>query len=398
MALRRAISLFSGAGGDTLGLEAAGYTVVAFSENNAAAIQTHQANFPHSTLLKDPTTGSTDIRKIPDSVFEPYCGQIDLIFAGFPCQGFSHAGKKRADDPRNELAQEFARVARIIKPRWIIGENVKGLLSRMGHDPAQPPTAPLRPVIDILRDMFNAAGYKLTYNVVNVPDVGVPQLRKRLILVGFRSTQFFPYIEWPKPATPAPHIRPLLESHLRGATPLKAPVPETRYLIATTETTPTGTPHPNLIRLATGVRNRSTKERAAEPTNTEKTIIEPDGLISFGTRKSSYHGEVVDPDTPSKTIICTYNLCPRLFVGLRDPTGAAWIRCLSVRELAGIQGFPASFTWCGEEKAVITQIGNAVPPPLATYIALALDHTRFARTPQITAAAATVAESDDDDE
>ena len=85
MTTKQAISLFSGAGGDTLGLESAGYTVVAFSENNVNAIATHQANFPHSTLLRNPETGSTDIRKLPDSVFAAYRDQIDLLFAGFPC-------------------------------------------------------------------------------------------------------------------------------------------------------------------------------------------------------------------------------------------------------------------------------------------------------------------------
>jgi site-specific DNA-cytosine methylase len=153
-------------------------------------------------------------------------------------------------------------------------------------------------------------------------------------------------------------------------------------LIDTTETEATGSVHPNLQRLAAGLRNRSTKEKTDDPKNPNKTVIEAGGLISFGRRKSGYHGEVVDPDGPSKTIICTYNLCPRLFVGLRSPNGATWVRTLSVTELAQIQGFPADYPWQGGEKAAIIQIGNAVPPPLATAIATALNKTTFKRTPQ----------------
>jgi DNA (cytosine-5)-methyltransferase 1 len=394
----KAISLFSGAGGDTEGLHAAGYDVVAYSENNAAAIATHQARFPDSVLLKDPKTGSTDIRKIPDSVFAEYTDQINTIFAGFPCQGFSHAGKKRADDPRNELVYEFARVVRLVKPRFIIGENVAGLLSRKGRAPEDPPTAPLRPVISIISDLFAAAGYKLTYNVVAATDVSVPQKRKRLIIVGYRSTRFWPHLEWPT-ATSVATIRSFLESSLEGAVPAPstAVAPDPRFWITTTETAPTGTPHPNLLRLAGGVRNLSSKELATAPAGTPKATTEPGGLISFGTRSSSYHGEVVDPDGPSKTIICTYGLCPRLFVGLHNPTtNSYWIRCLLPRELAQIQGFPADYPWQGDAKSQITQIGNAVPPPLAAYIGRALKSISCRTQPQNTPA--TVADDDDEEE
>ena len=78
---------------------------------------------------------------------------------------------------------------------------------------------------------------------------------------------------------------------------------------------------------------------------------------------------IVNPDVPCNTIISTYNLCPRLFVGLHNPTiNKYWIRCMTSKELGQIQGFPATYQWQGTEKEKIIQIGNAVPPPLAERI------------------------------
>ncbi len=290
------------------------------------------------------------------------------------CQGFSHAGKKRADDPRNELVHEFIRAARLVQPEWIIGENVKGLLSRNGVYP--PNTAP-RPVIQIIRDLFEAIGYKMTYRLIDTTEVGVPQVRKRLLYIGHRGDKF-PHLPWEKLPRPAatPTIRHILTPTLEGAMPFpalyKPSEQPARFWIPTTETAPSGTPHPNLSRLVGGIRNLSTKEKTDLGHGPKETVPheEPEGLVSFGVRKSSYHGQILDPDAPSKTIICTYNQCPRLFVGLYNATeNKYWIRCLTPTECGQIQGFPADYAWQGTNKDKIIQIGNAVPPPLATAVA-----------------------------
>jgi DNA-cytosine methyltransferase len=319
------------------------------------------------------------------------------------CQGFSHAGKKNSNDSRNELVHEFARVARIVQPEWIIGENVKGLLARKGKDPYQPAaaTGKLRPVIDIIKDLFERIGYKITYKVIDVTEIGVPQHRKRLILVGHRGTQY-PYMPWEslEPATTPAHtsVRSFLDSHLQGAmelpvlyNPAEKPA---HYWIPTTETESQGTLHPNLSRLVRGIRNPSSKEKAENP-SLPAQIVEPAGLISYGVRKGGYHGMILNPDTACNTIISTYNLCPRLFVGLHNATtGKYYIRCMTPKELGQIQGFPADYAWKGAEKEQIAQIGNAVPPPLAERIVRSLERAEFKSVPQDTNAVAT----DDSDE
>jgi DNA (cytosine-5)-methyltransferase 1 len=383
---RRAISLFSGCGGDTLGLENANYKVVAFSEFKASAIKTHQLVFPDSVHLVNPINQCPDILTIPPKVFEPYKGTIDVLVAGCPCQGFSHAGKKNPGDPRNELIHQVLRVANIVQPTWIVFENVKGLMARTGTDPE---TKQSRLVIDIIKDLFKRNGYNTTNKIIQVTDAGVPQKRQRLILIAHRSTEtkLYPHIPWHRITSypSIPTIRHILQHHLYNATEFtKVPADlDPRFWITTTATEPTGTPHPNLVRLVKGLRNASSKEIEANPQIAD-LITEPNGLISFGKRSGGYHGEVLDPDQPSKTIICTYNLCPRLFVGLRNPTiNKYWLRTLTPSELGQIQGFPADYPWQGTEKEAIIQIGNAIPPPLMERIVNALPFATFKEEEQV---------------
>jgi site-specific DNA-cytosine methylase len=148
-----------------------------------------------------------------------------------------------------------------------------------------------------------------------------------------------------------------------------------------------------------GIRNLSAKEKEERGVTGTVQHVEPAGLISFGVRKSGYHGQVLDPDAPSKTIICAYTICPRLFVGLHNATtGKYWIRCLTPEECGAIQGFPADYAWQGAPKDKITQIGNAVPPPLATAVASLIPLATFHATPQDSKAVAVAESSDDEDE
>lgn len=385
-----AISLFSGCGGDTLGLERAGYKVIAFSEFMPCAIASHHANFPDSVHLvgigdgcaavggagmaaklptaakpkatkkatapkrKSAATDPTSIVNIEDSVFEAYRGKAAIIFAGFPCQGFSKAGKKDAADPRNQMFRHFVRAAAAIQPTFVIGENVVGLTS-MRSGPAD--TDPL--MLDLIRAAFEEAGYGLTHKILEATDFGVPQKRKRIVLVGWRKAAvtfdeeaFWAAVSAAGAAKTAPTIRSFVVPSLEGALPLPPEaVPEdfAEYALpidAAAE--PTGEPHPYLA-LKVGER-----------------------LLSCSKRISPFHSEIVDLDAPSKTIICTYDHQPRLYVGLRKPDGTAYARCFLPDELKQIQGFPADYVVEGSWKDKVVQIGNAVPPPMIECVAGAL--------------------------
>jgi DNA (cytosine-5)-methyltransferase 1 len=94
-------------------------------------------------------------------------------------------------------------------------------------------------------------------------------------------------------------------------------------------------------------------------------------LLSCSKRISPIHSEIIDLDSPSKTIICTYDHQPRLLVGLKRG-GESWARTLFPDELKQIQGFPASFVLRGNKKEQVVQVGNAVPPALVEGVARAL--------------------------
>jgi len=355
-----AISLFSGCGGDTLGMENAGFKVIAFNEFNKAAIESHKLNFPDSKLLQDK---SPDITKVPDSVFEPYKNKVELVFAGFNCQGFSRAGKRKADDPRNQMYLQFVRVVKLTQPKFFIGENVTGLTT-MKSGPAD--TDPL--VLDKIKKAFKDIGYDMTQQIVEATDFAVPQKRKRIILVGWQeSVAFQPTSYWADVNSytkkKLPKMRSFVSNTMEGAFEIpKANVPDdfANYALPVSqEATVSGTPHPFIV-----LKASATNETYAGTTYKS--------LLTCSKRGSPIHSEIIDLDKPCKTIICTYDHQPRLLVGLRKPDGTAYCRVLLPDELKQIQGFPANYTIYGNVKEKVTQIGNAVPPPIIEAVAASL--------------------------
>jgi len=321
-----AISLFSGAGGDTLGMELAGLNVVAFSENNKDCITTHKARYPESRWLGESVKG--DISKIPDSEFEAYAGKIFVIFAGFPCQGFSNAGKKDMSDPRNKMFQQFLRVVHLVNPKWVIGENVAGLLTKKTDDGASK-------VMDVIQTHFTEIGYPLKYQVYDMTTLGVPQSRKRLLMVGnCKGIEF----EMPTFSERKQGLQNIIEASLENAMECELDPPENCYVKIPEREKVSGTPHPYLVKKYN------------------------EQLISFKKRDSPVHSEVLDLTKPCKTVICAYTFQPRHYVCLKKPSGKTYVRCLHPQELGQIQGFPKDYPFQGSRDSKIKQVGNAVPP------------------------------------
>jgi DNA (cytosine-5)-methyltransferase 1 len=356
-----AISLFSGLGGDSLGLKQAGCDVIAYNELKPKFCESHQANFPNCELIKDGEV--LDISKISDACFAKYKGKTDILFAGFPCQGFSNAGKKKDNDPRNTLFREFLRAATLIEPSMIIGENVKGLLSKKTEQAGVS-------YIDVIVAEFEKLGYEVKHQVCKADQYGVPQKRERLIIVGTKKGNPHGWVpKFPEPLKTKPNLKNIvaysMEGSLKVDPSLFEGIPAECILTDMSDNKPyleNNKAHPYLVGKLTADESKRTYTGKTHPT-----------LFSFGKRGSPIHCEIVNIKQAAKTIICTYDHQPRFFVPLKNPSGT-YLRMLLPDELKQIQGFPPEHIVMGSQKEKIIQIGNAVPPPLIKAIVEAMIH------------------------
>lgn len=159
----KVVDLFCGCGGLSLGFEKAGMDVVAGFDNWASALEVYRSNFTHPAFRADLANVEESVGKIRQ--FEP-----DMIIGGPPCQDFSSAGKRNEDNGRGDLTVCYSRIISEIKPRWFVMENVERILK----------TQKLQNALAV----FRAAGYGLTYTVLNAALCGVPQKRKRFVMIG----------------------------------------------------------------------------------------------------------------------------------------------------------------------------------------------------------------------
>ena len=160
-----AIDLFSGAGGLHIGFENAGFEIKLCIDNDNLVERTHKRNFPNIPMI------NRDIRKIKSTEIQSYLdgNGVDVVIGGPPCQGFSTIGhrvssdpeKRAAHDPRNELVLVYANLINALKPKFIVMENVKSILTMDGGKY-------LQNVLDKLRK----AGYNADYKLVNMADYG----------------------------------------------------------------------------------------------------------------------------------------------------------------------------------------------------------------------------------
>ena len=345
-----AVSLFSGLGGDALGMTQAGCKVIGYNELNLNFCKSHDANLKDCELICDGKV--TDISKLKDECFTKFKGKTDVLFAGFPCCSFSSAGQRKLDDPRDTLFLEFLRATKLIEPSLIIGENVKGLLTKK--------TSKGELFINIIVSEFEKLGYNVIFQIFKTEKYGVPQSRERLIIVGVKKDNPYGWTpKFPEEVPGIPNLKSIVTYSMEGAVKV-APewfeeIPEEciiKNLEDTAEYPDNNGGHPYLL-----------SKLNADQAGMFYAGKQHENLFSFSKRISPIHCEIVDIRQPSKTIICTYDHQPRLCVPIQNASGC-YLRMFTPDELKQIQGFPSDYIVCGTKKEKIVQIGNAVPPPL----------------------------------
>lgn len=203
-----AIDLFCGAGGMSEGLIQAGFHIIFSNEISQQAALTYKKRHEQLGLVQGKNTWLEvdDIRNISGNLiiekiknledFKNKNIEIDAIFGGPPCQGFSRAGKQKIDDIRNLLFSEYLRVVKEVKPKYIVFENVPGILDIKFHNFISKFDKEIykqKSAIDIIKKELAKINYELLdYKILNAADYGVPQNRHRVILIGYRKGQKIP--------------------------------------------------------------------------------------------------------------------------------------------------------------------------------------------------------------
>ncbi len=169
--LKTTVDLFCGSGGLTLGFKWAGFKALVANDFFKEAGMTFSANFPEIKFIGGDITQPAVVRQIIDQV--TVNGGVDIVIGGPPCQGFSNAGKRMIDDPRNALYKEFVNIVVMTNPKIFIMENVEGIISiNKGQTFSE------------IKEDFRDLGYEVTGRKLIATEFGVPQKRKRVFIIG----------------------------------------------------------------------------------------------------------------------------------------------------------------------------------------------------------------------
>lgn len=375
MARPLAIDMFAGAGGLSLGLEQAGFDLVAAVEIDPIHCATHRYNFPTCKVICRSVVGLSgkEIREIADLGDS----HIALVAGGAPCQGFSLIGKRALDDERNRLVAEFVRLVGELKPSYFIFENVKGLT-----------VGPHRQFLNELIEAFYDRSYQvvLPYQVLNAADFGVPQNRQRLFILGALSGEPLP--SYPEPVTASRGIR---------ACPINIPLD--RPLGPSVWDAIGDIPDADLFNEL--LESDCVQTEFGEPSHyvacLRGLIIEPNNfaynrpfdstLLSSSLRtEHTTVSRMRFATTPEGEVEATSRflklrrdgVCNTLRAGTGSERGAftsprpihpIYNRCITNREAARLHGYPDWFRFHYTKWHGFRQIGNSVPPPLARAVA-----------------------------
>ena len=366
------IDLFAGAGGLSLGFEQAGFDIAAAVDIDPVHCAVHKYNFPCTVVIPRPTEDLSGRQIVEESRIGNR--EIDCVFGGAPCQGFSLIGHRVLDDPRNRLVRDFVRIVVELRARTFVFENVKGLT--VGKH---------RAFLDELVTEFSHVGYdvRIPWRVLNAGHFDTPQNRERLILLGAKKGHALP--DYPAEVTNVASKRQHVDGLPDGPTCADAlgDLPDAdrfRSLINSDAVTTAAFGKPSTyaaqLRCLTNDAWCWGYVREWNPgilTSSARTEHTP---ISRKRFRATEPGTVEPVSRFFK--LCETGVSNTLRAGTDGARGAftsprpvhyRFDRCVTVREMARLHGFPDWFRFNGTKWHGARQIGNAVPPPLARAIA-----------------------------
>lgn len=345
------IDLFSGSGGSAWGFKSAGFAIKAAVEIDKIASESFRNNFPETTVLNDDIRKVTGKYLLKSARIKSSDRNKLIILACPPCQGFSTArrNEQRETDPRNILILEFVRLVKEIKPIAFVLENVPGLAKGIGHS-----------VFQEAINQLSEIGYKMTDpKVLEAADYGVPQKRKRLVVIGTRAIGL--KLTLPEPTHQNPN------SQNRKKPPWKT----VRDAIARLPEIPAGARNTgDPLHITASLSELNCERLKNTPKDGGSRISWPEQLKLNCHKSVTGYTDVYGRmhwDAPSSTITGGCVMISKGRFGHPEQN-----RAISLREAARFQTFPDRFKFTGNFGEIAKQIGNAVPSLLAQAIASSL--------------------------
>lgn len=339
------IDLFSGCGGLSHGLEMAGHKCLLGVDADKDAIASFAANHHHAAFYLG------DVKKLSEKkLIELLSGQkVDMVVGGPPCQGFSTVGKGVVQDARNHLFKEFVRIVKITEPRVILFENVTGLVAKKNQA-----------ILAKIFQYFEKLGYNMDARVMSAEEYGVPEKRRRTIIMGVRGGEC---------------VFPLVSHGTRAGKKVKTVSEAFKNLRAND-----GKIYNHDLKMAE-IKNTEDRERlkfipagcgiryaADEHKYLPKNLrynVDWNKLRENRFRQTRL--QRLPLNEPSPTILTARTS----YYHPVEP------RYLTPREAAACQSFPNDFIFHGSQTAIFRQIGNAVPPGLAMAIGEVIKKIEF---------------------
>ena len=352
------IDLFAGCGGLSLGFIQAGHNVNTAVEFDSMIARTYALNHPTTNVIVEDmiNIGKTNFFKE---------GSAEVIIGGPPCQGFSMAGARiRAgfvDDQRNYLFEQYFNIIKKVKPKAFVMENVKGILTIRNGKIFQ----------NIMRlfsesEIFNGYTYSVHCRTVKAVDFGIPQKRERIVIIGFRNKNINlddvwnltkskiieQYPDYFNLVTVRDAIGNLPKVSFDGE--IKNPKPITNYQRYLSSDIPF-------------IKNHNQTKHSDIAVNRMSRVSNGENFTALGEKINSIH-------SGSYGRLCWDEQAPTITTRFDTPAGGRFIhpvedRTLSPREAARIQSFPDDFIFYGNKTSICKQIGNAVPPKIAYFLA-----------------------------
>ena len=343
------IDLFAGVGGLSLGFEMEGFDILLANEFDQSIATAYKENHKSTNVVVGDIT-SLDLSK----VFGEYVNKIDVVIGGPPCQGFSQKGKRKTiNDERNFLFKHYVEVVKFVKPKYFVMENVPNLL-----------TAEKGFFLNEIKGLFKDYGYSIRYGILNAADYGVPQNRRRAIIIG-------KYL----------------------ATPPELPLPCKQKVTIWDAIS-------DLAYLESGEGEFEQEYRNSPKSDYEKKMRKGSKILynHMATKHSALALERLSliPPNAGKEVLPKEHITKSVYSGtwsrmkqndvavtittrFDTPSSGKFThpflnRAITVREAARLQSFPDTFKFIGSKMSQMKQVGNAVPPLLARKIARVIMH------------------------